>query len=253
MATDTAVITGAGSGIGAALARELAERGFSVALIGRRRDALERTWASLPEGAMGFILPGDIAIRDDRERLITKLGECLEPIGARLRFLVHNAGVGEPATGLEDMDPDDLAQALAVNVTAPFALTQGVLPLLRAAYPSRVLMVGAGIADRPQPGTGSYGISKKALARLFEQMKMEFAHSAKSEPDVALFQPGLVDTPGIRAHLKAARRCGLPHVDYLDQALAGGHCRLPKAVAAAMAEALINMSGRYFAGAILRP
>ncbi|KAF0280422.1 SDR family oxidoreductase [Spiribacter aquaticus] len=253
VASDVAVITGAGSGIGAALAVELADRGLSVALIGRRRDALERTCASLPEGATGFVLPGDIAIRDDRQRLITKLGERLEPTGARLRYLVHNAGVGEPATGIEGIDPDDLAQALAVNVTAPLALTQGLLPLLRAAYPSRVLMVGAGIADRPQPGTGSYGISKKALARLFEQLTMEFARSAVTEPDVALFQPGLVDTPGIRTHLEAARRCGLPHVDYLDQALAAGQSRSAEAVAGAMAEALIDMSTEHFAGAVLRP
>lgn len=126
VASDVAVITGAGSGIGAALAVELADRGLSVALIGRRRDALERTCASLPEGATGFVLPGDIAIRDDRQRLITKLGERLEPTGARLRYLVHNAGVGEPATGIEGIDPDDLAEALAVNVTAPLARSRAL-------------------------------------------------------------------------------------------------------------------------------
>ena len=253
VATDMAVITGAGSGIGAALAVELASREITVALIGRQHDALERTRALLPEGAAPFVMTGDIAIDDDRQRLIRKISACVESAGMGLRYLIHNAGVGEPASGIETMDPDGLARALAVNVTAPLALTQGLLPLLRAAHPSRVLMVGAGIADRPQPGTGSYGISKKALTRLFEQMQVDFAQSRASEPDVALFQPGLVDTPGIRAHLEAARRCGLPHVDYLDQALADGECRSPRAVGEAMAEALTNTPSEDFAGATLRP
>jgi len=251
--SDWAVITGAGSGMGAALAVELAGRGVDLALIGRRRSALEHTRAALPGTVTSLVIPADIARSKDRRSVVERIDEWVAAEAGRLRYLVHNAGVGEPASGIECMHPDDLETALAVNVTAPLALTQGLLPLLRAALPSRVLMVGAGVADHAQPGTGSYGISKKALTRLFEQMQVDFAHSATREPDIALFQPGLVDTPGIRMHLEAARRCGLPHVDYLDQALSAGRCRSPRAVGRAMAEALTDTSSEEFAGATLRP
>ena len=92
-----------------------------------------------------------------------------------------------------------------MNVTAPLALTQAFLPSLRRAAPARILLVGAGIADRAQPGTGIYGITKKALARLFEQMITDFEHEGRADlPAVALFQPGLVDTEGLRDHIAAA-------------------------------------------------
>jgi len=69
-------------------------------------------------------------------------------------------------------------------------------------------MVGAGIADRAEPGTGIYGVTKKALARLFDQMVTDFAHEAGAGlPAIALFQPGLVDTEGLRAHITAAKDC----------------------------------------------
>ena len=252
--TDFALVTGAGSGIGAALAVELSTRGVGVILVGRRREALDQTRASLPAGAPAWVMPADIAEATDREGLVASVTQRLEALGQRLRYLVHNAGIGEPAAGFEAMEPDDLTQALAVNVTAPLALTQQFMPALRQVQDARVLFVGAGIADRPQPGTGSYGISKKALARLFEQLQADFAWAGADDwPALALFQPGLVDTTGLQDHLAAARSCGLPHTGYLDYALTSGQARAPETVARAMADALIAMPVTDFSGATLRP
>ena len=139
-----------------------------------------------------------------------------------------------------------------MNVTAPLALTQAFLPLLRRAAPARVLLVGAGIADRAQPGTGIYGITKKALARLFEQMVTDFEHEGPADlPAVALFQPGLVDTEGLRDHIAAAEACDLPHAAWLDQALGQGQARSPDEAAEAMA-ALLDLPGERFHGQTLR-
>ena len=252
--TDLALVTGAGSGIGAALAVELSTRGVGVILVGRRREALARTQASLSAGSPAWVMPADIAEATDREGLVASVTQRLEAPSHRLRYLVHNAGIGEPAAGFEAMDPHDLTQALAVNVTAPLALTQQFMPAFRQAEGARVLFVGAGIADRPQPGTGSYGISKKALARLFEQLQADFAWAGADDwPALALFQPGLVDTTGLQDHLVAARSCGLPHTGYLDHALASGQARGPETVARAMADALIAMPVTEFSGATLRP
>jgi len=70
---------------------------------------------------------------------------------------------------------------------------------------------------------------------------------------VALFQPGLVDTEGLRAHLAAARTCGLPHAAWLAERLAGGDAQTPEATAAAMADALLRLPCSDFHGAELRP
>ena len=250
---DWALITGAGTGIGAALAQALAARGVGVVLVGRRQACLEAVRERLCPHAPALVVPTDIASAEDRARLLEAVEGRLKDEGGRLRHLVHNAGIGTPSRDFARTDPAELERAFAVNVTAPLALTQAFLPLLRRAAPARVLLVGAGIADRAQPGTGIYGITKKALARLFEQMVTDFAHEGAADlPAVALFQPGLVDTEGLRDHIAAADACGLPHGPWLDAALAQGQARGPEAVAEMMAAALRDTSGMDFHGQVLR-
>lgn len=251
---DVAVITGAGSGIGAALTAALAHRGVGVMLMGRDASKLAHTQRALPAGVPVWTITGDLGEASACDRQIQAIRQALDATTHRLRYLVHNAGVGEPAADVETMDPADLSAALAVNVTAPLAITQALLPYLKVRDDARVLLVGAGIADRPQPGTGSYGISKKALARLFEQLQTDFAAAqAPTWPHLALFQPGLVDTAGLREHLESARRCGLPHTEYLDHALAEGECRYPVDVGRTMADALTRLPAAEYHGATLRP
>lgn len=102
--------------------------------------------------------------------------------------------------------------------------------------------------EKPQPGTGSYGISKLALKRLWHQMPLDLAHEGWLRPPaVGLFQPGVVDTPGLRDHIGAARDCGLPHADYLQGMLDQGQAYLPGTVADAIATLLISLSTEAFA------
>ena len=247
---DWAVVTGAGSGIGAALARALADRGIGVVLVGRREAHLAAVRDGISGRGPALAVPADVATAHGRQQVHDALAER----GGRLRYLVHNAGVGPPSPDFARTDGDALARAFAVNVTAPLTLTQALLPALRRAAPARVLLVGAGIADRAQPGTGVYGITKKALARLFEQMLTDFAHEAAADlPAVALFQPGLVDTEGLRDHLRAAADYGLPHADYLDAALRRGEALAPAQAAEAMARALVDLRPPDYHGRVLRP
>ncbi len=248
-----AVVTGAGSGIGAALAIELARRGCRPILVGRRAAALETTRRSLPDPRAAMCVPCDLGSAAARAQLIGRVSAAIANEGGELRYLVHNAGVGPPSPDLANMAAGDLEQALAVNVLAPLVLTQGWLPLLRAAGgPARILLIGAGIADRAQPGTGTYGISKKAQHRLFEQMLVDFAAETANTPQVAMFRPGVVDTEGLREHCRLARECGLPHVDYLDGALTNGEARSGETVARAMAKALLDAGENAFNGQILK-
>ena len=251
---DWALVTGAGSGIGAALAKALAARGHGVVLVGRREANLSAVARHIGTTAPVLVAPSDIACARDRGALQAMVEERLAAEGGRLRHLVHNAGIGTPSPDLAHTDPAALNEAFTVNVTAPLALTQAFLPALRHAGSARILLVGAGIADRAQPGTGIYGITKKALARLFDQMVTDFAHEARAgTPSVALFQPGLVDTEGLRAHIAAAQACGLPHAAWLAAALEKGEARAASDVAEAMAARLCGSSRDEFHGQVLRP
>ncbi len=249
-----ALVTGAGSGIGAALACELVERGARVLLVGRRSAALEATRAALAQPDAAVSMPCDLADARAREALQMAVAQHLEADGGALRWLVHNAGIGPPSPDFAGMDPDELEQALAVNAVAPQALTRAWLPWLQSASPgARVLLVGAGIADRAQPGTGIYGISKKALHRLFEQMLTDFdAQADGTLPGVALFRPGVVDTAGLREHCRQARACSLAHLDYLEGVLARNEAWNPETVARAMAGALLDAQDESFHGQVLR-
>merc|ERR1712050_583271 len=95
-------------------------------------------------------------------------------------------------------------EALRVNVVAPLALTQALLPRLVAGG-GRVLHLGTSVAHRPQQGTATYGVTKAAFHRLYQQLNAE----GLGVP-VASLSPGLVDTEGVRDHVQKARRLELP-------------------------------------------
>ena len=94
------------------------------------------------------------------------------PDGEELRFLVQNAAVGVPGR-IGDIKRSDFEYAMAVNVTAPLMLTQKLLPKLQKSHGSRILHIGTNIAFGPQLGTATYGITKMAFHRLYEQLKVD--------------------------------------------------------------------------------
>jgi short-subunit dehydrogenase len=152
------LVTGAGSGIGRALAIEASRRGMVVALCGRRADALAETAALLDHAKAHIVAPADVTHAEDRQSLRDRL---LESWGG-LDVLVNNAGVIE-AGRLEQLDDAALEQTFATNVVAPVALTRDMLPLLLAAKPARVVNVGSVFGDIPYPLFGAYSATKFAL------------------------------------------------------------------------------------------
>lgn len=152
------LITGAGSGIGRALSIEAAQRGMTVALCGRRPDALEATGALLAPAAPRLIIPADITRPEDRHRIVDRIGN---ERGA-LDILINNAGIVEGGA-LETFDDDALARTFQTNVMAPMALTRDLMPLLIAAKPSRVVNVGSIFGDIGYPEFTCYSAAKFAL------------------------------------------------------------------------------------------
>lgn len=197
-----AVITGAGTGIGAALAKELSRHDLHVLAIGRRLQLLQETQQFAPGNIHPLAV--DIATADGQRKILDFI-----PESDAVKYLVQNAAVGVPSR-LRDIQRDDFEYAFAVNVTAPLMLAKGFFPRLNGNQ-GRIIHLGTGVATKPQLGTITYGITKMAFQRLYEQLVVEFE---ESQVQIAEVLPGVVDTEGLWEHIKLANEHQLPHVSY---------------------------------------
>jgi NAD(P)-dependent dehydrogenase (short-subunit alcohol dehydrogenase family) len=163
-----ALITGAGSGIGRELAVEAARRGMTVALMGRRADALHETLEILGRHGGHIALPGDITVPGVR----IALRNYLERWSGRLDVLVNNAGM--VAVGpLASTSDGALELIMKTNVIAPAALIRELLPLLQRAVPSRIVNVGSMFGDIAYPLFSAYSASKFGLRGLSIALRRE--------------------------------------------------------------------------------
>jgi NAD(P)-dependent dehydrogenase (short-subunit alcohol dehydrogenase family) len=152
----TAIVTGASRGLGLALARALAGRGWRLVVDAREAAPLETAAAELPEVTA---LSGDVADPAHRRALVEAAGE-------RIDLLVNNASLlgPSPQPALADYPLDVLESVYRVNVIAPLALVQLALP--RLADGARIVNVTSDAAVEPYEGWGGYGSSKAALEQL---------------------------------------------------------------------------------------
>lgn len=163
-----ALVTGAGSGIGRELAVEAARRGMTVALMGRRADALQETLAMMDRRRRHVALPGDVTDPETR----VALRHYIERWWGRLDVLVNNAGVVCVGPLARTSDAE-LERLMATNVIAPAALIRELLPLLHKAAPSRVVNVGSMFGDIAYPLFGAYSASKFGLRGLSMALRRE--------------------------------------------------------------------------------
>jgi NAD(P)-dependent dehydrogenase (short-subunit alcohol dehydrogenase family) len=157
-----AIITGSSRGLGLALARALAERGWALVLDARGGAELERAARELGAITEVLALPGDVA--DDWHR-----GALVDAAGEKVDLLVNNAsqlgpGGRDPIPPLGRYPIDALERVYQVNVLAPLALTQLVLP--RMTDRGAIINVSSDAALEPYAGWGGYGSSKAALDQL---------------------------------------------------------------------------------------
>src|SRR5215472_13512588 len=159
------LVTGAGSGIGRAVACAFAGEGAKVALVGRRQAALEETRAAIREGALS--VPADITKQGEPARVVGKVSEAF----GRLDVLVNNAAVFFRKR-LAEMSDDDLALAFRTNVVAPMELTRESLPLLRTSR-GCVVNVSSTSARVAKPTLSAYSSSKRALEEATRSLAVE--------------------------------------------------------------------------------
>ena len=181
------IVTGASSGIGRAMAAELARRGANLVLVARRREKLEELAAEL-RGSPGRIeiVVGDVTQPALREQAV----EWAQASFGGLDLLVNNAGIG--ALGrFEDARPDRLRRIMEVNFFAAAEMIRAALPLLKLGKRPIVVNVGSVLGHRAIPHVSEYCASKFALRGLSESLRAEFARLGI---DLLLVSPGTTET-----------------------------------------------------------
>ncbi len=160
-----ALVTGAGSGIGRHTSMALAQHGFAVILVGRRRERLTETGAEI-EAAGHAAHPKVCDITSPRD--IGNLFDWVRDTFGRLDLLFNNAGTNVPMQSLEDISLEDWYKVLDVNVTGAFLCTRAAFALMRDQVPQggRIINNGSVSAQVPRPGSAPYTTSKFAMTGL---------------------------------------------------------------------------------------
>ena len=170
MADRVAVITGAGSGIGRASALALCASGWSVALAGRRADALEET-SGLATGGKTLVCPTDVTDPGQVEALFAKVKSAY----GRVDMLFNNAGGNVPATNFGDMTWEGWQHVVAVNLNALFLCGNAAFRMMRDQTPQggRIINNGSISAHNPRPGSSAYTTTKHAVTGLTKSIALD--------------------------------------------------------------------------------
>jgi NAD(P)-dependent dehydrogenase (short-subunit alcohol dehydrogenase family) len=200
----TAIVTGAGSGIGRATALALLDEGFNVVLAGRRPAALAET-KRLAESRAHRALAVATDVTDPHS--VRALFEATLQAFGRLDLLFNNAGTGAPAIPLEDLTIDDWRRVVDVNLTAAFLCTQEAFRIMKNQDPrgGRIINNGSISAHVPRPNSAPYTATKHAIAGLTKSAALD-----GRKYDIAC---GQIDIGNAETELTARMKAGVPQAD----------------------------------------
>ena len=170
--TKTAIITGAGAGIGRATALALLNAGYAVALAGRNIERLQAT-----EELAGHNRPNELSIVtdiSDPSSILNLFSEVKNQFG-RLDLLFNNAGIGAGNSLLEELPIDQWKQVVDINLTGSFICTQEAFKIMKDQDPMGVRIINNGSisADRPRPNSAPYTATKHALTGLTKSTSLD--------------------------------------------------------------------------------
>jgi 3-oxoacyl-[acyl-carrier protein] reductase len=174
----TALVTGGGRGIGAGIARALAEDGWSVVVGARSRDQIEEVAREIGGRAVEL----DVSDRESVERAVAEAGE--------IDLLVANAGIGGQGQATWEADPKDWWRVFEVNVLGVHLACRAVIPGMLERSRGRIVITGSGAAYLPGTSHTDYPASKAAVCRYGETLHNELG----GRIPVFFFSPGLVQT-----------------------------------------------------------
>ncbi len=197
------LITGAGDGLGRAAALACARHGAAVVLLGRTVSKLEKTYDDIRAagGSEPAIYPMNLAGASWNDHV--ELAATIERAFGKLHGLLHCAAHFKDFGLLQNLDPREWMESLQVNLTAPFALTRVLLPLLEKSGAASVIFVTDGSRGAAKPYQSAYGVAKRAQESLMQIWAAELAK--ESGVRMNSFDPG-----PLRTSLRARGYPGAP-------------------------------------------
>jgi NAD(P)-dependent dehydrogenase (short-subunit alcohol dehydrogenase family) len=223
----TALVTGAGSGIGRAAALALQSAGYSVALAGRRAAELRRTAAlANPSGGAMVAVPTDVSSADSVRALFAGIRETF----GRLDVLFNNAGANAPGIPMEDLTYEQWSTVVGVNLTGAFLCAQEAIRIMKAQDPrgGRIINNGSISAHTPRPNSAPYTATKHAITGLTKSISLD-----GRKYDIAC---GQIDIGNAATEMTERMKAGVPQAD-------GSTMVEPRMDVRHVAEAVVYMAG----------
>ena len=172
MAHKTAVVTGAGSGIGKAVAIALIKEGYAVALCGRREGPLQET-AKAADGttSKALVVPTDVADASSVARLFTSVRDAF----GRVDVLFNNAGINVPGATIDELSVEQWKSVVDVNLTGAFLCAREAFATMRAQTPrgGRIINNGSISASVPRPNSAPYTATKHGITGLTKSISLD--------------------------------------------------------------------------------
>jgi NAD(P)-dependent dehydrogenase (short-subunit alcohol dehydrogenase family) len=166
-----ALVTGAGTGIGKSAALALLKDGFAVALVGRRKELLEKTAADSGAKERALVLAADLAKPEEVKAVFAKTKQAW----GRLDVLFNNAGMGAPAIPMEDLSFEQWKAVVDINLTAMFLCSQEAIRIMKAQDPKggRIINNGSISAHAPRPMSIAYTATKHAVTGITKCISLD--------------------------------------------------------------------------------
>ena len=169
-----AVVTGAGSGIGRAVAVTLAKAGYKVALAGRRREQLEATAAAAGAAGSTLVVPTDVS----DPASVAALFQAVRSSFGRLDLLLNNAGTGAPPVPFDELTVEQWRAVVDVNLNGMFYCAREAVRLMKSQEPrgGRIINNGSISAHAPRPNSAPYTSTKHAMTGLTKSLSLDLRH-----------------------------------------------------------------------------
>jgi NAD(P)-dependent dehydrogenase (short-subunit alcohol dehydrogenase family) len=199
-----ALVTGAGTGIGRAVALAFLQNGYRVALAGRRKEPLDQTIAAAgAAGTQALAVPTNVADPLSVRALFARVNAAF----GRLDVLFNNAGVGAPAIPIEDLTFEQWKNVVDINLTGVFLCTQEAIKLMKAQQPrgGRIINNGSISAHAPRPNSAPYTSTKHAVTGLTKSTSLD-----GRKYDIAC---GQIDIGNAHTELAARMASGVPQAN----------------------------------------
>ena len=245
LADKVAIITGAGRGIGRAIALAYAREGARLALVARSPNELEDTAREAQAlGVPACVIPTDVA---DREQVDSMVAQVIDQYST-IDILVNNAAISGPVGPLWDNEPEHWVQTIQVNLFGTFFCCRAVLPVMVKQDRGQLINIGGGGDMESSPNFSAYSSSKAAMVRLTEVLALELA---ETNVRVNSLRPGSVHTRMMEEEVEVLDALGINELrDQVKVTTGGGgepiEITANLAVVLASADAG-NLSGRLVA------